>query len=292
MPADLLATIAERRRVRIAERRSSFFAQGLPPRPPDLPAPRRGTMRAALRRASPADPLRILAELKKASPSKGVIRADFDVAALARACRDGGASALSVLTEPDWFQGAPEYLTIARRTSGLPCLMKDFVVDPWQLDEAVSLGGDAVLFIVALLPLDRLSSLLRMAGARGLDALVEVHTEAELDLALEAEADLVGINNRDLTTFEVDPTLAARLRPRIPPGIVVVAESGLMAPADVRAAALAGADAALVGEAFMRSDDVAGAVREFVTAATGTGVAAAPSGGPGQGGNGRGGAER
>ena len=267
MPADLLATIAERRRVRIAERRSSFFAQGLPPRPPDLPAPRRGTMRAALRRASPADPLRILAELKKASPSKGVIRADFDVAALARACRDGGASALSVLTEPDWFQGAPEYLTIARRTSGLPCLMKDFVVDPWQLDEAVSLGGDAVLFIVALLPLDRLSSLLRMAGARGLDALVEVHTEAELDLALEAEADLVGINNRDLTTFEVDPGVTLRLRPRIPPDVTVVSESGIATSEDVHALTRARVDAALIGEAFMRRDDVREAVAAMVEAA-------------------------
>ena len=265
MPADLLATIAEQRRIRIAERRARF-ADGLPPRPPELPAPRRGAFRGALRRATPADPLRLIAELKKASPSKGVIREDFDVAALARACRDGGAAALSVLTEPDWFQGAPEYLTLARRESGLPCLMKDFVVDAWQLDDAVSLGADAVLLIVALLSLDGLSSLLRMAWARGLDVIVEVHTEAELDLALAAEANLVGVNNRDLTTFEVDPTLTLRLRERIPPGVVVVAESGITGPDDVRPLVRAGVDAVLVGEAIMRKDDVAAAVAELAAA--------------------------
>ncbi len=266
MPADLLATIAEKRRERIAERRL-LFAAGLPPRPADLPAPRLGAFRAALRRATPATPLRVLGELKKASPSKGLLRADFDVAALARAYADGGAAALSVLTEPDWFQGAPEHLTIARGASGLPCLMKDFVVDPWQLDEAVSLGADAVLLIVALLPIDRLSSLLRMAWTRNLDALVEVHNETELDLAVAVEANLVGVNNRDLTTFEVDPTLVLRLRPHIPAGLVVVAESGIATPGDVRALAEAGIDAALIGEAFMRRDDLATAVAEFAAAA-------------------------
>ena len=269
MPADLLATIAEKRRARVAERRARTFATGLPPRPAALPAPRLGAFRAALRRATPAVPLRILGEIKKASPSKGVIRPDFDVAALARAYAQGGAAALSVLTEPDWFQGAPEHLTLARGESGLPCLMKDFVVDPWQIDEAASLGADAILLIVALLPIDRLSTLMRQAGARGLDALVEVHTEAELDVALAAEARLVGVNNRDLATFEVDPTLALRLRPLVPPGVVVVAESGIATPGDVRALAGAGIDAALVGEAFMRRDDVAAAVAEFVAAGGG-----------------------
>ena len=228
MPADILATIAEKRRERIAARRST----GLPPRPADLPAPRLGAFRSALRRTPPQAPLRILGELKKASPSKGVLRADFDVATLARAYAAGGAAALSVLTEPDWFQGAPEHLTIARRTSGLPCLMKDFVVDPWQIDEAVSIGADAVLLIVALLPIERLSSLLRLSWARNLDALVEVHNESELDLAVAAEANLIGLNSRDLTTFEVDPTIILRLKPKIPAGLVVVAESGIATPAD------------------------------------------------------------
>lgn len=266
MPADLLATIAEKRRTRVVERRAQF-PDGLPPRPADLPAPRAGTFRGSLRRVSPSAPLRLIGELKKASPSKGVIREDFDVPALARAYATGGVSALSVLTEPDWFQGAPEYLTEARRASRLPCLMKDFLVDPWQLDEAVSLGADAVLLIVALLDMDRLGSLVHMAHARGLDALVEVHTEAELDIAIDAEADLIGVNNRDLTTFTVDPGLVLRLRSRIPPGIVVVAESGIATPDDVRALAAAGVDAALIGEAFMRRDDVAAAVAEFVAAA-------------------------
>jgi indole-3-glycerol phosphate synthase len=266
VPADILATIAERRRARIAERHALFPA-GLPPRPPELPPARVGAFRAALRRPSPSAPLRLLCELKRASPSKGLLREDFDVPALARACAAGGATALSVLTEPDWFQGAPEYLTAARRASGLPCLMKDFIVDPWQLDDAVSLGADAVLLIVALLPLERLASLIRMAHARGLDALVEVHTEDELDVALGAEADLVGVNNRDLTTFLVDPSVTLRLKPRMPAGIVVVAESGIATPDDVRALAAAGVDAALIGEAFMRESDVAAAVARLAAAA-------------------------
>ena len=266
MPADILATIAEKRRERIAERRQQFGA-GLPPRPADLPAPRLGAFRNALRRGTPDVPLRLLGELKKASPSKGLLREDYDVAALAGAYATGGAAALSVLTEPDWFQGAAEHLTIARRASGLPCLMKDFVVDPWQIDEAVSLGADAVLLIVALLPIDGLAALLRHAWSRNLDALVEIHNEVELDLAIAAEANLLGVNNRDLATFEVDPGLVLRLKPMIRPGLVVVAESGIASPADVAALAAAGIDAALIGEAFMRRDDVAGAVAEFAAAA-------------------------
>ena len=276
MPADLLSTIAEQRRQRIKARRERFAADGLPPRPPDLPAPRLGAFRAALRRADPQAPLRLLAELKKASPSKGVLRADFDVPALARAYARGGAAALSVLTEPDWFQGAPEFLTQARRASGLPCLMKDFIVDPWQLDEAVSLGADAVLLIAALLPIDRLSTFVRMAAARNLDVLVEVHTEAELDVAVSADANLIGVNNRDLATFEVDPTLVLRLRPLIPAGVVVVAESGIATPDDVRALAVAGIDAALVGEAFMKSDDPAATVASFAKAAAAAAAGTSP----------------
>ncbi len=266
MPADILATIAERRRTRIAERRV-LFPEGLPPRPPQFPPPRAGSFRAVLRRPSPSAPLRLLCELKRASPSKGLLRNDFDIPTLARAYAAGGATALSVLTEPDWFQGAPEYLTEARKASGLPCLMKDFIVDPWQLDDAVSLGADAVLLIVALLPLERLASLIRMAHGRGLDALVEVHTEDELDVALGAEARLIGVNNRDLSTFIVDPSVTLRLKPHIPADVVVVAESGIATPDDVRALASAGIDAALIGEAFMREADVAAAVGRFATAA-------------------------
>jgi len=263
MPATILHEIAERRRTAIAERKKAF-APGLPPRPEAFGPARTGTFRAALRRSGP---LRFLCELKKASPSKGLLREHFDVPSLARAYAQGGASALSVLTEPDFFQGDPAYLTEAKRASGLPCLLKDFVIDAWQIDEAVSLGADAVLLIVALLPLDQLDRLVRHAHMKGLDSLVEVHTDAELDVALAAGSDLIGINNRDLATFHVDPTVTLRLRPRIPAGITVVSESGIVTPEDVRRLSAARVDAALIGEAFMRQDDVAQAVATLVAAA-------------------------
>lgn len=266
MPANILHEIAEKRRAHMAERRASLSSE-LPPRPPDIPAPRRGAFRAALRRASPDLPLRFLCEIKRASPSRGLLRPAFDVTALARAYAEGGAAALSVLTEPDYFQGAPEYLTEARRASGLRCLLKDFIVDPWQIDEAVALGADAILLIVGLLPIAQLERFQRMAWARGLDALVEVHTEAELEVALSIESDLIGLNNRDLHTFEVDRSLTLRLREHVPPGIPVVSESGIATPGDVRLLTRSGVDAALVGEAFMRQSDVAEAVRTLARAA-------------------------
>ena len=266
MPADLLHRIAERRREALAERKPRF-AGGLPPRPAEFGPARAGVLRSALRRPGPGVPLRFLCELKRRSPSRGLLREDFDVPALARAFRQGGASALSVLTEPDFFDGAPEHLTAARRASGLPCLLKDFVVDPWQIEEAASLGADAVLLIVALLPVAELEALQRTAWARGLDALVEVHTEAELDIALDLEANLIGINNRDLATFEVDPRVTLALRPRIPAGVTVVSESGIATADDVRALARAGVDAALVGEALLREADVEAGARELVRAA-------------------------
>jgi indole-3-glycerol phosphate synthase len=262
MPATILAEIAERRRAAVADRKKAIGA--LPPRPFD--PPRLGAFRRALVRPD-GSPLRFLCELKKASPSKGVLRESFDVEAIARAYAAGGASALSVLTEPDYFQGVPSYLTRARTASGLPCLMKDFVLDPWQLDEAVSLGADAVLLIVALLPLDGLEALVRQARARGLDALVEVHTEAELDVALAVGGDLLGINNRDLSTFDVDPGVTLALRPHIPAGVTVVSESGIATPEDVQRLTTARVDAALIGEAFMREADVAAAVARMVAAA-------------------------
>ena len=271
MPATILAEIAERRRGAIAERRKAF-ASGLPPRPTAFGPARLGAFRRALARGVDGPtggtaPLRLLCEIKKASPSKGVIRADFDPDKLAAEYRAGGAAALSVLTEPHYFQGDPSYLTRARATSGLPCLLKDFVIDPWQLDEAVSLGADAVLLIVALLPMERLDSLVRQARMRGLDTLVEVHTDAELDLALAVGGDLIGINNRDLTTFEVDPGVTLALRPRIPAGVTVVSESGIATAEDIQRLTGARVDAALIGEAFMREADVAAAVKRLVDAA-------------------------
>jgi len=266
MPATILAEIAEHRRAAIAERKKAFPA-GLPPRPEAFGPPRLGSFRKALQRPDAAAPLRFLCELKKASPSKGVLRSAFDVEDLARGYAQGGASALSVLTEPEYFQGDPRDLTAARAASRLPCLLKDFVLDPWQVDEAVSLGADAVLLIVALLPLDRLDALVRHARALGLDTLVEVHTDAELDVALAVGGDLIGINNRDLSTFEIDPNVTLALRPRIPAGITVVSESGIATAEDVGRLTRARVDAALVGEAFMRQDDVAQALGILVAAA-------------------------
>ncbi|MEP7027814.1 MAG: indole-3-glycerol phosphate synthase TrpC [Candidatus Eisenbacteria bacterium] len=267
MPASILAEIAERRRAAIRERKRVLGTE-LPPRPAAFGPARVGAFRRALARPDARTPVRLLCELKKASPSKGLLRADFDIEALARGDRDGGAAALSVLTEPEYFQGDATYLTRARAASRLPCLLKDFVIDAWQLDEALSLGADGVLLIVALLPLERLESLVRQAHARGLDALVEIHTEAELDLALEAGADLVGINNRDLGTFQVDPGITLALRPRVPAGVTVVSESGIATAEDIARLSRAGVDAALIGEAFMREPDVAAAVRALVDAAS------------------------
>ena len=266
MPATILAEIAEHRRAAIAERKQAF-PDGLPPRPAAFGPPRLGVFRKALKRPDLSAPLRFLCELKKASPSKGLLRADFDVESLARGYARGGASALSVLTEPEYFQGDPTYLTAARAAAGLPCQMKDFVLDPWQLDEAVALGADAVLLIVALLPLDRLDSLTRQARARGLDTMVEVHTDAELDVALAVGLDLIGINNRDLSTFEVDPNVTLALRPRVPSGVTVVSESGIATPEDIARLTRAKVDAALIGEAFMRQADVAQALSAMVEAA-------------------------
>jgi indole-3-glycerol phosphate synthase len=266
MPATLLREIAGRRREALLARRAAL-PDGLPPRPPDVPPARLGGFVQALRRPEESAPLRLLCELKKASPSRGLLREDFDVPSIARAYAEGGATALSVLTEPDYFQGAPEYLTQARRSARLPCLMKDFVIEPWQLDEAVSLGADAVLLIVGLLEGERLPQFVRMAHARGLDALVEVHDVQELARALAAEARLIGVNNRDLSTFEVDPGLVLRLRPAIPRDVTVVAESGIATAEDVSRLSAAGVDAALIGEAFMREPDVARATRTLVDAA-------------------------
>jgi len=263
VPATILAEIAERRRAAVADRKRAVGT--LPARPFD--APKLGAFRKAIARADAGIPLRFLCELKKASPSKGVLREAFDVEALARAYAAGGAAALSVLTEPDYFQGDPTYLTRARAASGLPCLLKDFVLDPWQLDEAVSLGADAVLLIVALLPMDGLDALVRTARAKGLDTLVEVHTEAELDVALEVGGDLIGINNRDLSTFIVDPGVTLELRSRIPAGVTVVSESGIASAEDVVRLSAQRVDAALIGEAFMRQDDVQAAVSTLVSAA-------------------------
>jgi len=209
----------------------------------------------ALRRRIEAGGAAVIAEIKKASPSKGVLRADFRPAEIAASYERHGAAALSVLTDAPFFQGAPEYLTATREAASLPALRKDFLVDAWQVFESRALGADAVLLIAAALDDAEMRDFEAIALALGMAVLVEVHDERELDRALALRTPLLGINNRNLRTFEVtlDTTLA--LLPCLPAGRLVVTESGILAPADVRRMREAGVNAFLVGEAFMRADD-------------------------------------
>jgi indole-3-glycerol phosphate synthase len=225
-------------------------------------APPARPFRAALARPSGA-PVRAIAEIKRASPSAGPIRPGADPAAIAREYAAAGATALSVLTDRTYFDGDLAFLGQARAAVATPLLRKDFVIDPIQIAEARAAGADAVLLIVAALP-DSLAALVASARAYGLDALVEVHDEAELDAALAAGASLIGVNHRDLKTFEIDMTLTARIARRVPADIVLVAESGIRAPDDVRRLGDAGAHAVLVGEQLMRATSPGAALAELL----------------------------
>jgi indole-3-glycerol phosphate synthase len=195
----------------------------------------------------------VIAEVKKASPSKGVLRADFDPAAIGRSYAAGGAACLSVLTDVQFFQGAPEFLRMARDASGLPCLRKDFIVDPYQVYEARALHADCILLIVAALDQARMVELEALALALGLQVLVEVHDANELERALKLRTPLIGINNRNLRTFETSLRTTLDLLPGLPPGRRVITESGILHREDVAAMRQAGVHAFLVGEAFMRA---------------------------------------
>jgi indole-3-glycerol phosphate synthase len=210
---------------------------------------------AALRQRIEAGRAAVIAEVKKASPSKGVLRADFDPAAIGASYAQGGAACLSVLTDVQFFQGAPAYLEQARAASGLPVLRKDFIVDEYQVLEAGAWGADCILLIVAALDAVQLRDLEAAAEALGLAVLVEVHDARELDVALRLRTPLLGINNRNLRTFEVSLDTTLGLLPRIGGERLVVTESGILAPADVARMRNAGVNAFLVGEAFMRADD-------------------------------------
>ncbi len=208
--------------------------------------------------------LSLLAEVKKASPSAGVISPDFEPVSIAKAYAEAGAAAVSVLTDERYFQGSLTYLTRIRQEIGLPVLRKDFIIDEAQIYEAAVAGADAILLIVAALEQDRLEALLETAAKHQLEVLVEVHTLEEMDRALQTEAEIIGINNRNLQTFEVDLHTTEDLSQEMPPDIVLVSESGIHTRADAQAVGEWGADAILVGESLMRAESIEAKARELL----------------------------
>ena len=203
----------------------------------------------------------VIAEVKRASPSKGLLREDFRPAEIARSYEAGGAACLSVLTDREFFQGAPEHLQAARSACALPVLRKDFIFDPYQVREARAMGADCILLIAACLSAAQMKDLESAAASLDMAVLVEVHDAAELTAALELRTPLIGINNRDLRTFETRLETTIGLLPRIPPGRIVITESGILSTTDVARMRGHGVDAFLVGEAFMRAPDPGGALR-------------------------------
>lgn len=220
-----------------------------------------------LRRHLGEDRYGLISEIKRASPSKGLIREDFNPETLARDYARGGASCLSVLTDIPYFQGDDAHLAQARNAVDLPVLRKDFMIDPYQIAESRALGADCVLLIMAALEDGLAAEMEDLARSYGMDVLIEVHNEAELDRALRLESPLMGINNRDLTTLKTDIGTTRRLAHKVPPDRILISESGLYTPADLASMADAGARCFLIGESLMRADDVAEAVRSLLVKA-------------------------
>lgn len=259
--ATILDTILEHKHGEVAVRRVRIPAAEMEQRAQAMPPPR-GFL-AALHRPRRGK-LALIAEIKKASPSAGVIRADFYPAEIARAYADGGADCLSVLTDERFFQGSDAYLPQARNAVNLPVLRKDFVVDDYQIYEARALGADAVLLIVSALSPAQIADYAGLAQSLGMAALVEVHTETEMRTALDANVPLIGINNRNLSTFTTDLETTARLAALVPPPITLVAESGIKTRADLDTVLQAGAHAILVGETLMRASNITEAVGDLL----------------------------
>lgn len=266
----ILDEILRRTRDDVQERRAEVPLVELKARCRDC-GPTRNFLRALTRDPGAAGrrqgALRVIAEVKKASPSRGLIRPDFDPEAVARAYAAAGADAISVLTDAPFFQGSLAHLAAVRQAVDLPILRKDFHVDPYQLWEARAAGADAVLLIVAALTGSELEDLLGLGGELGLSALAEVHTRSELDAALARGAALVGINNRDLRSFDVSLETTFGLLPWVPTDTVLVSESGISEPAQAARLAAAGVDGILVGEGLLRHEDPGRALRRLMGAA-------------------------
>jgi indole-3-glycerol phosphate synthase len=262
---DVLANIIAQTRREIAHRQQTRPLGALQQLAVSVPPPR-GFVKKLRQIAETGQPA-LIAEIKKASPSHGLIRPDFDPAALARAYRDGGAACLSVLTDGPFFQGSEEHLRAARMAVNLPILRKDFMVDPYQVYEARVMGADCILLIMAALDDGSARGLARMAQELRLDVLVEVHDERELDRALALNGALLGINNRNLKTLKTDLATFERLAPRAPKDLLLVAESGIKTPADIARLRRAGAAAFLVGESLMSQPDVTAATRTLLAPA-------------------------
>ena len=250
---DILQRILARKTEEIAERQQQLSLQELQRRVVSLPAPR--PFRNHLEQTIATHRAAVIAEIKRASPSKGLLRDPFEPAAIAQSYAAAGASCLSVLTDRDFFQGHEDYLQQARAVCALPVLRKDFIIDPYQIFEARLIGADSILLIVAALEDAVLKQLAQLAAELSLDVLVEVHDASELDRALATDATLIGINNRNLRTFETRLDTTLNLLSRVPKDRIVVTESGIHTPADVALMRENGVHAFLVGEAFMRASD-------------------------------------
>jgi indole-3-glycerol phosphate synthase len=251
--SDVLKTILKRKREEIIERVSNTSREEVIQHA-SLANPARGFIRALAARTSNRQSA-VIAEIKKASPSKGVLREHFNPVAIAKSYFENGATCLSILTDADFFQGSEKYLMQARSACSLPVLRKDFIIDPYQVYESRAINADCILLIVAALDDAMLAELLALAHQLGMDALVEVHDEAELERALASGAKLIGINNRSLQTFETTLDTTLRMLAQVPADRLVVTESGILTPADVKLMRDHGVHAFLVGEAFMRAED-------------------------------------
>lgn len=258
---DKLLEICDHKREEVAERKARASIGDLDARAAEQSAPR--GFEAALR-ARAASGFALIAEIKKASPSKGLIRPDFHPAEHAAAYQSGGAACLSVLTDARYFQGTEAFLVEARAACVLPVLRKDFMVDPWQVAEARSIGADAILIIVAALGDGQMAEMEAAARERGMDVLVEVHNEAEMERAARLRSRLIGVNNRDLRRFVTDLSVTERLALLAPEGTLLVSESGINSHADLERLSACGARTFLVGESLMRQADVAAATRTLL----------------------------